>query len=77
MLSTITTILRAVWGYLPQITAALQFVTALIGFCLTADVTVQVMTRPDASSPVKSHGLGCYLALSGCLLVAVYSLVVA
>jgi hypothetical protein len=76
MLSTITTIIHAVWGYLPQITAGLQFGAALIGFCLTTDVAVQVMAQPDASSPVKSHGLCCYLALSGSLLVAVYSLVV-
>jgi hypothetical protein len=64
MLSTITTIVHAVWGYLPQITADLQFGAALIGFCLRADAAVQAMAQPDASSPVKSHGPRCYLALS-------------
>jgi hypothetical protein len=79
MLSTIITIVHTVWGYLPQITAGLQFGAALIGFCLTADVAVQAMAQPDASSPVKSHGPRSYLALlyQGCLLLAVHSLVFA
>lgn len=34
MSSTITTIVHAVWSWLPQITTGLQFGSALIGFCL-------------------------------------------
>lgn len=45
MLSTISTLAPTIWTWLPQATVGLQFGTALIGFCLTADLAVQRLRR--------------------------------
>ncbi|MGH3814103.1 MAG: hypothetical protein ACRDUV_16895 [Pseudonocardiaceae bacterium] len=41
MLSTISPLIPTLWAWLPEATVGLQFGTALIGFCVAADLAVQ------------------------------------
>ncbi|MGH3974597.1 MAG: hypothetical protein ACRDS9_14895 [Pseudonocardiaceae bacterium] len=41
MLSTIITIVHAIWDWLPRVTVGLRFGAALIGFWLAVDLAAQ------------------------------------
>lgn len=64
MSSTISTLAHAIWAWLPEITTSLQFATALLGFCLSATLTIQRLRRSMHRLSLKFFG-NLFLGQSG------------
>ncbi|MGH3903852.1 MAG: hypothetical protein ACRDTE_06650 [Pseudonocardiaceae bacterium] len=58
MLSTISTLAHTIWAWLPETTVGLQFATALIGFCLTAEILVWRLHRRMRPRPLSRDDRG-------------------